>query len=132
MPLILKDAIEDIYQVWRKKPDMHTKADVYRAIVKELNSIASGGWTYPYIANLHRGDQLDSVSKKMRFAIKKMHKGLKPKRIVSPDTVCIRTLKIMSDEYELHEIQERLGTRKRTEKLMTGWHYHDVDEFYED
>ena len=51
---------------------------------------------------------------------------------LAPDVVGKRTLVIHATLDELHDIQNRIkDPRKRTEKIMMGWHYHDVDEFYE-
>ena len=102
-----QDALEDIYQSVSKKRNMFTKASVYREIAKQLNAIAGGGWKYPYISNLHRGVQVESMSDMIQDAIAKLHKKLtkKPRRKPLPNQIAKRTLVIYATLDELHGIQ---------------------------
>jgi len=73
-------------------------------------------WKWRYMVSLK--NETVRFRPRVSKAINKAFSRLKPPRIVSPDTVTIRTLKIMSDEYQLHEIQERFKTHERTERLL--------------
>ena len=117
-----QDALEDIYQSVSKKRNMFTKASVYREIAKQLNAIAGGGWKYPYISNLHRGVQVESMSDMIQDAIAKLHKKLTkpPRRKPLPNQIAKRTLVIYATLDELHEIQDRLYPRFRALALLNA------------
>ena len=116
-----KNIIDQIYKVTSKKKDMFTKANVYRYVAKELNDIADGSWTYPYIANLHSGKQLDSMSIQIKYAIKVLHKRLvKPPKVLKDYR--LRPVQCLCTEAEYKEML-KLGTRERTTIMLNGYSF---------
>ena len=107
-----QEKIEEIYLIVCVNPKMFTKADVYRDIVKQLNNIVDGGWKYPYISNLHRGEQLDTMSAKIKSAVARLHSQL-----TQPNRKRYRLEMDCSDE-ELKEMQKETDLRARALKQL--------------
>ena len=110
----------EIVEAIRKTQKVWNKADAYRHVMKELNAIAGATWTYGYVANLHRGVQIETASDKIILAIKVLHKRLckapKPKPL---DTeIAKRTLVLHATVPELHEIQKKYEPRERAVRLL--------------
>ncbi len=117
-----KEQLDCIASVLAKNDkNLYTKTDVNRAIVDELSRRVGWSCSLGYIANLRNGVQLDKASYALRDKIGRLYNILckikKPKRVVLPDTECIRTLKVYGTEHELREAQ-RLSTRERMEVLL--------------
>ena len=106
--------LHEIVSAIRKMKKTYNKADAYRYIMKELNAIGDGTWTYPYIANLHRGAQLDTMSDKIVDAINKLHRQLtkKPKSKTIPSCQSIKVK--CSPEYA-KKIRDAFTTEERFE-----------------
>jgi len=113
-----KHILDDIIAAVCKSPNLSlelNKAKVYKKVALLLNELAGGNWTFGFIANLHRGDQVDEMGAEIKHALNRLHK---PRPRPADDEKAIRTLKIFATIPELHEIQDKFLTRERTKKLL--------------